>query len=62
MREVEFSPSDLRTLKGSTDTLTRTIQQPPGMGKEGLVMGKSQSAHSSEIVLGLAVSSLFLLL
>ncbi|XP_048799561.1 Alstrom syndrome protein 1 isoform X3 [Lagopus muta] len=30
MREVEFSPSDLRTLKGSTDTLTRTIQQPPG--------------------------------
>ncbi|XP_010708867.1 Alstrom syndrome protein 1 isoform X1 [Meleagris gallopavo] len=30
IREVEFSPSDLRTLKGSTDTLTRTIQQPQG--------------------------------
>ncbi|XP_031443995.1 Alstrom syndrome protein 1 isoform X3 [Phasianus colchicus] len=30
IREVEFSPSDLRTLKGSTDTLTRTVQQPQG--------------------------------
>ncbi|XP_015718474.1 Alstrom syndrome protein 1 isoform X2 [Coturnix japonica] len=30
IREVEFSPSDLRTLKDSTDTLTRTIQQPQG--------------------------------
>ncbi|XP_021252990.1 Alstrom syndrome protein 1 isoform X2 [Numida meleagris] len=30
IREVEFSPSDLRTLKDSTDTMTRTIQQPQG--------------------------------
>ncbi|OXB75830.1 UNVERIFIED_CONTAM: hypothetical protein H355_009463, partial [Colinus virginianus] len=30
IREVEFSPSDLRTLKDSTDTLTRTVQQPQG--------------------------------
>ncbi|KAK2541322.1 Alms1 [Columba guinea] len=30
IREVEFSPSELRTLKESTDTLTRTVQQPPG--------------------------------
>ncbi|NWU67370.1 ALMS1 protein, partial [Pterocles burchelli] len=30
IREVEFSPSELRTLKDSTDTLTRTVQQPQG--------------------------------
>ncbi|KAM6132383.1 uncharacterized protein FYW35_000417 [Pterocles gutturalis] len=30
IREVEFSPSELRTLKDSTDTLTRTIPQPQG--------------------------------
>ncbi|XP_065692494.2 centrosome-associated protein ALMS1 isoform X1 [Patagioenas fasciata] len=30
IREVEFSPSELRTLKESTDTLTRTVRQPPG--------------------------------
>ncbi|XP_065592075.1 centrosome-associated protein ALMS1 [Cyrtonyx montezumae] len=30
IREVEFSPSDLRTLKDSADTLTRTVQQPQG--------------------------------
>ncbi|NXL83769.1 ALMS1 protein, partial [Alectura lathami] len=30
IREVEFSPSDLRTLKDSTDMLTRTAQQPRG--------------------------------
>ncbi|NXI69713.1 ALMS1 protein, partial [Anseranas semipalmata] len=30
IREVEFSPSELRTLKDSTDTLTRTTQQPQG--------------------------------
>ncbi|XP_063191917.1 centrosome-associated protein ALMS1 isoform X4 [Chroicocephalus ridibundus] len=30
IREVEFSPSELRTLKDSTDTLTRTAPQPQG--------------------------------
>ncbi|NXC38374.1 ALMS1 protein, partial [Penelope pileata] len=30
IREVEFSPSELRTLKESTDTLARTTQQPQG--------------------------------
>ncbi|KAM6401357.1 centrosome-associated protein ALMS1 isoform 2-T2 [Pluvialis apricaria] len=30
IREVEFSPSELRTLKDSTDTLTRTAPQPRG--------------------------------
>ncbi|KAM6206134.1 centrosome-associated protein ALMS1 [Sarcoramphus papa] len=30
IREVEFSPSELRTLKDSTDTLTRTVPQPQG--------------------------------
>ncbi|NWQ98888.1 ALMS1 protein, partial [Burhinus bistriatus] len=30
IREVEFSPSELRTLKDSTDTLTRTALQPQG--------------------------------
>ncbi|XP_025977560.2 centrosome-associated protein ALMS1 isoform X4 [Dromaius novaehollandiae] len=28
IREVEFSPSELRTLKDSTDTLRKTVQQP----------------------------------
>ncbi|NXO53433.1 ALMS1 protein, partial [Aramus guarauna] len=30
IREVEFSPSELRTLKESTDTLARTAPQPQG--------------------------------
>ncbi|XP_074899804.1 centrosome-associated protein ALMS1 isoform X3 [Buteo buteo] len=30
IREVEFSPSELRTLKDSTDTLTRAALQPQG--------------------------------
>ncbi|XP_075004472.1 centrosome-associated protein ALMS1 isoform X9 [Calonectris borealis] len=30
IREVEFSPSELRTLKDSTDTLTRTVPRPQG--------------------------------
>ncbi|NXN44813.1 ALMS1 protein, partial [Rhinoptilus africanus] len=30
IREVEFSPSELRTLKDSTDTLRRTAPQPQG--------------------------------
>ncbi|KAF1597059.1 UNVERIFIED_CONTAM: hypothetical protein FQV15_0018606, partial [Eudyptes pachyrhynchus] len=30
IREVEFSPSELRTLKDSADTLTRTALQPQG--------------------------------
>ncbi|XP_054680223.1 centrosome-associated protein ALMS1 isoform X5 [Grus americana] len=30
IREVEFSPSELRTLKDSTDTLARTVPQPQG--------------------------------
>ncbi|NXV14038.1 ALMS1 protein, partial [Cepphus grylle] len=30
IREVEFSPSELRTLKDSTDTLPRTAPQPQG--------------------------------
>ncbi|NXL05767.1 ALMS1 protein, partial [Mesembrinibis cayennensis] len=30
IREVEFSPSELRTLKDSTDTLTRIAPQPQG--------------------------------
>ncbi|NXW33886.1 ALMS1 protein, partial [Phaetusa simplex] len=30
IREVEFSPSELRTLKDSTDTLMRTAPQPQG--------------------------------
>ncbi|NXN26930.1 ALMS1 protein, partial [Nycticryphes semicollaris] len=30
IREVEFSPSELRTLKDSTDTLTRSAPQPQG--------------------------------
>ncbi|XP_014791526.1 PREDICTED: Alstrom syndrome protein 1 isoform X2 [Calidris pugnax] len=30
IREVEFSPSELRTLKDFTDTLTRTVPQPQG--------------------------------
>ncbi|NXX79546.1 ALMS1 protein, partial [Urocolius indicus] len=30
IREVEFSPSELRTLKDSTDTLTRTLPQQQG--------------------------------
>ncbi|XP_052636803.1 centrosome-associated protein ALMS1 isoform X1 [Harpia harpyja] len=30
IREVEFSPSELRTLKDSTDTLTRAAPQPQG--------------------------------
>ncbi|XP_035750943.1 uncharacterized protein LOC118452356 [Egretta garzetta] len=30
IREVEFSPSELRTLKDSTDTLTRVALQPQG--------------------------------
>ncbi|NXJ06800.1 ALMS1 protein, partial [Odontophorus gujanensis] len=30
IREVEFSPSDLRTLKDSADILARTVQQPQG--------------------------------
>ncbi|NXN16117.1 ALMS1 protein, partial [Indicator maculatus] len=30
IREVEFSPSDLRTLKDSTDTLARTVPQSQG--------------------------------
>ncbi|XP_075608971.1 centrosome-associated protein ALMS1 isoform X4 [Balearica regulorum gibbericeps] len=30
IREVEFSPSELRTLKDSTDTLARTVLQPQG--------------------------------
>ncbi|XP_054058628.1 centrosome-associated protein ALMS1 isoform X6 [Rissa tridactyla] len=31
IREVEFSPSELRTLKDSTDTLTRTAPQPQAL-------------------------------
>ncbi|NWX50500.1 ALMS1 protein, partial [Steatornis caripensis] len=30
IKELEFSPSELRTLKDSTDTLTRTAPQPQG--------------------------------
>lgn len=40
IREVEFSPSELRTLKDSTDTLTRAALQPQGRGKEDLVLCK----------------------
>jgi len=38
IREVEFSPSELGTLKDSADTLTRTAPQPQGTGKEDLVL------------------------
>lgn len=62
IREVEFSPSELRTLKESTDTLTRTVRQPPGMGKENLVSWRAHNWRvACEVFLGLVVSSVFLL-
>lgn len=66
IREVEFSPSELRTLKDSADTPTRTALQPQGMGKEDLVFCKPWRTQTfrlaCEVALGLVVSSVFLLM
>lgn len=65
IREVEFSPSELRTLKDSTDTLTRTAPQPQGMGKEDFVLCEPERTQNfrltCEVSLGLVVSSVFLM-
>ncbi|NXC15998.1 ALMS1 protein, partial [Corythaeola cristata] len=47
IREVEFSLSELRTLKDSTDTLTRTAPQPQGMGKTLCSLEITQTSFNS---------------
>ncbi|NXX13917.1 ALMS1 protein, partial [Podargus strigoides] len=53
IREVEFSPSELRTLKDSTDTLTRTTHQPQGKLSAAEItqtsFNSSTSTHSTFI-------------
>ncbi|NXP52752.1 ALMS1 protein, partial [Heliornis fulica] len=47
IREVEFSPSDLRTLKDSTDTLMRTIPKPQGELLSAVEITQRKSTTSS---------------
>ncbi|NXK08589.1 ALMS1 protein, partial [Herpetotheres cachinnans] len=46
IREMEFSPSELRTLKDSTDTLTRTTPQPQGKLQTSFNSGTSTFSMS----------------
>ncbi|NXE09006.1 ALMS1 protein, partial [Lophotis ruficrista] len=58
IREVEFSPSELRTLKDSTDTLTRTAPPPQGELPSAVEMTQTSfSCGTSSLSMSLPTSS-----
>ncbi|NXW06400.1 ALMS1 protein, partial [Fregetta grallaria] len=54
IREVEFSPSELRTLKDSTDTLTRTVLQPQGESLSAVAIAQT-SFNSGTSTLSMSI-------
>ncbi|XP_068260065.1 centrosome-associated protein ALMS1 isoform X2 [Nyctibius grandis] len=54
IREVEFSPSELRTLKDSTDTLTRAAPQPQGKSLSAVEITQT-SFNSGTSTLGVSI-------
>ncbi|NWY54384.1 ALMS1 protein, partial [Chionis minor] len=58
IREVEFSPSELRTLKDSTDTLTRTTLQPQGVLPSAVeIMQTSFNSGTSTLSMSIPINS-----
>ncbi|XP_025056485.1 Alstrom syndrome protein 1 [Alligator sinensis] len=58
IREVEFSPSELRTLKGSTDTLTKHVQLSEGGSLSAVdITQTSFNSGSSTLSMSIAMGS-----